>query len=155
MSFSIKSDCFTYSHVYNLYRCENIDKYDPEHCPICGGERIDQPDVEWLGCDEIKVTQSCENKHEWTEVYTLSRVFFDPPARADYELYVASSGSEMENMEPTKEFMVEDTARRAFTNAVWDILFGKNEDGNTVVSLNRTDPSGSDTVIAYFQNAEL
>lgn len=155
MSFNIKSDCFTYSNAYNMYRCENIAKYDQDHCPICGDERIDQADVEWLGCDEVKVTQSCKNMHEWTEVYTMSRVFFEPPARADYELYVAGSGSEMENMEPDGEFMDEGNARKAFANAVRDILFGENEDGNTVVSLNRTDPSGSDTVIAYFQNAEL
>ena len=104
---------------------------------------------------ELKVTRCCPNGHEWRELYRLDRVYFDTPERADYELYVASSGSEMESMEPVGEFMDEGEARKAFADAVWNILFGRNENGNTVVSLNKTDPSGSDTVIAYFQNAEL
>ena len=141
---------FEYDESADLFRCKDITKYDPNRCPLCGHEAKQDREVEdYFG--ELRVTCYCPNGHEWTEVYSLNRVFAEVPERADYELWVGGTCFE-EDVEPMGSYMDEGEARKAFADAVYEILYGKNEGGNVSVALNRTDPKGSDECIAYFSN---
>lgn len=133
----------------SVIHCKDITKYDGQHCPLCGAPASGDPETEdYFG--ELKVTKYCENHHEWTEVYSLNRVFADVPERADYKLW-AGGPCFGGNVEPLGSYMDEEKARKAFVDAVYGILFGEDADVSSV-ALNRTDPDGNDECIAYFSN---
>ena len=150
MSAVIKSvNGFEYYEGTNLFYCKDITKYDGQHCPLCGCEWTCDRDIEDYS-GELKVTKYCENHHEWTEIYSLNRVFADVPERADYELWVGGTCFE-EDVEPLGSYMDEEKARKAFANVVYGILRGEDAEVSSV-ALNRTDPDGNDECIAYFSN---